>query len=61
MHSPPIDLNQIGGYTGYMISKYGMTMAALGISQEYKGSGIAANTIWPATMIESYATINNKL
>lgn len=61
MHSPPIELDKIGGYTGYMISKYGMTLTALGISQEYKGKGITANTIWPATMIESYATKNHKL
>lgn len=61
MHSPPINLDNIGGYTGYMISKYGMTMCALGISQEYKDRGIVANTIWPSTLIESYATINNNL
>jgi len=58
MHSPPINLDKIGGYTAYMISKYGMTMAALGIAQEYKNKGITANTIWPATMIESFATKN---
>ena len=61
MHSPPVELDKIGGYTGYMISKYGMTLTALGISQEYKGKGITANTIWPATMIESYATKNHNL
>lgn len=60
-HSPPIDLKRIGGYSGYMISKYGMTLSALGISQEYFGKGITANTIWPATMIESYATKNHNL
>ena len=61
MHSPPINLNRIGNYTGYMMSKYAMTMCALGISQEYKNRGILANTIWPSTLIESYATINNNL
>ena len=61
MHSPPINLNRIGNYTGYMMSKYGMTLCALGISQEYKNRGIVANTIWPSTLIESYATINNNL
>lgn len=61
MHSPPIDLNKLGGVTAYMISKYGMTMTALGIAQEYKKYNIRANTIWPSTMIESYATINNNL
>lgn len=61
MHSPPINLDNIGGYTGYMMSKYGMTMCALGIAQEYRERGIVANTIWPSTLIESYATINNNL
>jgi len=61
MHSPPINLDNIGGYTGYMMSKYGMTMCALGVAQEYRERGIVANTIWPSTLIESYATINNNL
>ena len=61
MHSPPINLDNIGGYTGYMMSKYGMTICALGIAQEYRDRGIVANTIWPSTLIESYATINNNL
>ena len=61
MHSPPINLEKIGGYTGYMMSKYGMTICALGIAQEYRDKGIIANTIWPATLIESYATRNNNL
>jgi citronellol/citronellal dehydrogenase len=61
MHSPPIDLKQVGKYTGYMISKYGMTLTALGIAQEYNNRNIVANTIWPATLIKSYATINNNL
>lgn len=61
MHSPPINLEKIGGYTGYMMSKYGMTICALGIAQEYRDRGIIANTIWPATLIESYATRNNNL
>ena len=61
MHSPPINLEKIGGYTGYIMSKYGMTLCALGIAQEYRDKGIIANTIWPATLIESYATRNNNL
>jgi citronellol/citronellal dehydrogenase len=65
MHSPPLDeVNLNHTYknkTGYMISKYGMTMTAMGISEEFWGHGIAANTIWPATPIESFATKNNHL
>merc|ERR1711904_111766 len=37
-------------------------MVALGVSQEYSPeSGISANTLWPATVIESYAAINFQL
>lgn len=65
MHSPPLpDLNETSiykGKTGYMISKYGMTMTAMGISEEYKDRGISANTIWPSTAIETAAVINNNL
>ncbi len=65
MHSPPLPFPNgrkiYKGKTGYMISKYGMTMTAMGISEEYRDNGIAANTIWPATAIETAAVINNKL
>jgi hypothetical protein len=30
-----------------------MTLCALGIAQEMKGVGVAANSIWPKTLIES--------
>ena len=65
MHSPPLsEWNNKDIYTyktGYLISKYAMTMTALGISAEYKDYNIAANTIWPKKAIESYATKNNNL
>ena len=32
-----------------------------GIGMEYKGQGVACNALWPATMVESYATINFKV
>merc|ERR1719502_271008 len=59
--SPPITLNHMAGHTAYNISKFGMTMVALGVSQEYKGKGITGNSLWPATVIESLASINFKL
>merc|ERR1712028_104595 len=60
--SPPITLNTMGGHTAYNISKFGMTMVALGVSQEHgPESGITANPLWPATVVESYASINFKL
>jgi citronellol/citronellal dehydrogenase len=59
--SPPIDLNFLPGKVAYSISKFGMTLLAHGLAEELKGTGVAINALWPATMIESYATINFKL
>lgn len=64
-HSPPlININNPEIYknmTAYMISKFGMSMVALGISGEFKNKGIVANTIWPKTAIESDAVIKNNI
>lgn len=38
-----------------------MTLVAHGLAEETKGTGVAINALWPATMVESYATINHKL
>jgi len=56
--SPPIDLEMLKGKVGYCISKFGMTLSALGVAQEMQDKGVAANSLWPATLVESYATIN---
>lgn len=65
--SPPLPKNSIEfkstvkGKTAYMISKWGMTIGAMGLSEEYNGKHIGVNTIWPMTPIESYAVKNNNL
>lgn len=59
--SPPIVLDKMAGMTAYNMSKFGMTLTALGVAQEYKGRGIAGNSIWPTTLIESAATANHQL
>ena len=59
--SPPIDLRMLNGHIGYMISKFGMTMIAMGLGQELKDYNISATALWPRTVIESYASINFKL
>jgi len=59
--SPPIDLNLLPGHVAYCISKFGMTMLAHGLAEEVRGKGVAINALWPATMVESYATINFNL
>lgn len=61
--SPPINTvpSAYAGRTAYNISKFGMTIVALGVAGEYKGTNITANSLWPATVIESQAAINFKL
>lgn len=61
--SPPISLhpNSLRNRVAYSISKYGMTLVALGVAAEYVGTGICANTLWPATIVESSAAENFQL
>ena len=58
--SPPIqtDSAYYKGYTAYNISKYGMTMVAMGAAAEGTEDNITGNSLWPATVIESQASIN---
>lgn len=58
MMSPPVNVAGAAGKIGYAISKFGMTLIAHGLAGELEGKNVAANALWPATMIESYATIN---
>jgi citronellol/citronellal dehydrogenase len=58
MMSPPVDVRGAAGKIGYAISKFGMTLIAHGLAAEVADKNVAANALWPATMIESYATIN---
>jgi len=59
--SPPINPGTIGTHTAYVISKWGMTLTAMGVAHEYKGKNITGNSLWPATVIESQASINFQL
>jgi len=56
--SPPISTEPSPGYVAYMTTKMGMTRIAIGIAAEYGAQNVAANALWPATPIESQATIN---
>jgi citronellol/citronellal dehydrogenase len=58
--SPPLNLSEkwLGSCVGYMLAKYGMTLAALGFAAELKPDGIASNTLWPRTMIATAAVQN---
>lgn len=56
--SPPVDVNAVPHKTAYFISKFGMTLIAHGLAGEVSEENVACNALWPATMIESQATIN---
>lgn len=58
--SPPLNLTQrwLGASVGYMLAKYGMTLAALGFAAELEADGIASNTLWPRTIIATAAVQN---
>jgi citronellol/citronellal dehydrogenase len=58
--SPPINLDQkwLINHIAYTLSKYNMTMIALGLSGELKKYKIAANTLWPKTTIATAAVRN---
>lgn len=59
--SPPINLATLPGKVGYLLSKWGMTMLAHGLAQEMVDKPFSINALWPATAVESQATINFKL
>ena len=60
--SPPInmDMKWFANHLAYTISKYDMSMIALGLAAELKKYQIAANTLWPRTTIAT-AAVNNLL
>lgn len=55
--SPPLDMKGkwFKGHTAYTMSKYGMSMCTLGMSEEFKKAGIAVNSLWPKTIIATAA------
>ena len=58
--SPPLNMDPkwFGAHLAYTMSKYGMSMIALGLAEELKGKGIAANALWPRTTIATAAVQN---
>lgn len=59
--SPPIEPGLAAGKVAYFISKFGMTLLAHGLAEEVRADNISVNALWPATLIESQATINHHL
>lgn len=55
--SPPINLNPkwFKDHLAYTLSKYGMSMCVLGLSEELRESNISVNALWPKTTIATAA------
>jgi citronellol/citronellal dehydrogenase len=60
MLSPPLDMNirWFAPHVAYSMAKFNMSIIALGLSGELKADGIAANALWPRTIIATAAVRN---
>ena len=58
--SPPLNMSQewLGKHPGYMLAKYGMTLAALGFAAEFADSEVSSNCLWPESTIATAAVEN---
>lgn len=58
--SPPIHMipKWLGPHVAYTMSKFNMSMMALGWAEEFKKDGIASNALWPRTTIDTAAVRN---
>lgn len=55
--SPPLNLDPawLGPHIAYTLSKYGMSLCALGMAAEFREAGIAFNALWPISTIDTSA------
>ena len=55
--SPPLsyDAKWFSPHVAYSISKFGMSLCALGMAREFADDGIAVNCLWPRTTIATAA------
>lgn len=58
--SPPLNMDPkwFGVHVAYSISKYNMSMLTMGWAEEFRELGIAANALWPKTLIATAAIEN---
>ena len=58
--SPPLnpDRRWLRDHAPYTVSKYAMTMLTLGVAEQYRDRGVAANCLWPRTTIATAAIQN---
>jgi citronellol/citronellal dehydrogenase len=55
--SPPLSMKAkwFQHHVAYTMAKYGMSMCVLGMSEEFRKTGIAVNALWPRTGIDTAA------
>ena len=55
--SPPLSMKAkwFQHHVAYTMAKYGMSMCVLGMSEEFRQTGIAVNALWPRTAIDTAA------
>lgn len=58
--APPLNLSRrwLGEHPGYMLAKYGMSLAAMGIAAEFADRKISSNCVWPQSLIATSAVRN---
>ena len=58
--SPPLstDPRWLRGHAAYTVSKMGMTMLTLGVAEDEREHAVAANCLWPRTLIATAAVQN---
>ena len=55
--SPPLNMTHkwFAQFSPYTVTKYGMSMLTVGMSEEFASYGISVNSLWPQTMIATAA------
>ena len=55
--SPPLSMKAkwFQHHVAYTMAKYGMSMCVLGMSEDFRKTGIAVNALWPRTAIDTAA------
>ena len=58
--APPLDMDKrwFKNHTAYTMAKYGMSLCTLGMAEEFRKEGIAVNSLWPMTSIDTAAVRN---
>jgi citronellol/citronellal dehydrogenase len=55
--APPLNMapHWFKNHVAYTMAKYGMSMCVLGMAEEFRDEGVAANALWPRTAIATAA------